>query len=219
MKIKNKFIFIIALLILIILMFTNTSYGASVEAFNTWVEKNQAQLTVLLEGYDYVVINNFYQNKVRIYYTLAPNNKFYINEEAPFVGSRRFLRSRSDWGQNYYYYYTFNENGDNNFVLPISLSKDKIHTDNIECSINDYNVNNVIYSSSDVYGTNCEKVIATKKALPLLLTKVVVGEIVKVEQITEIVSKVTQMIVPTGLVIFGILFVILLIKSVISRAT
>lgn len=104
-------------------------------------------------------------------------------------------------------------------MLPTSLRKDNIQTQDIECSINNYSVNNIVYSSSDVYGTNCKDVIVSKKALPLLHKKVVVGEIVKVEQITETASKVAKMIIPIGLAIFGILFVILLAKLVISQVT
>lgn len=110
MKIRNKFIFIIVLMSLTLSIFTNTSFGASISAFNEWVEKNKEELSILLDGYDYVIVNNFYQDKIRMYYTRAKNNKFYFNEESPFYGDRRFLRSKSDLGNSYFYYYTFNPN-------------------------------------------------------------------------------------------------------------
>lgn len=219
MKLKYKIIFITVLMLLIIYICSSTSFGASSSAFNEWVEQNKEQLTVLLDGYDYVIVNNYWQNYVAMYYTNAKNNKFYLGEDYLVNGNRRYMLSRSDLGNNYYGIVNFNPSNNNTFQCPSSLATSFNSVSGDSRIINNYSASSILYSSKDVYDKNCSGVIFEKKALPLLQKEVVVGEIVKVEQITETANKVAKMIIPIGLVVLSIGLLIYVIKSVILRMT
>lgn len=84
---------------------------------------------------------------------------------------------------------------------------------------------------SEIIATNTEirstsdssKVFFQPTPVPSIFTigemTVEIPAVETVEQIPEMMAKVLTMIIPVGLVVFGIVLVILLIKLVISRAT
>lgn len=83
-KHKLLFTFLIILAFSFILLI-RPSYCADIDIFNAWVEENKEELNIRLDGYEYVIINNYWQNYVGLYVTNAPNTKFYFLEKTPIT--------------------------------------------------------------------------------------------------------------------------------------
>lgn len=76
---------------------------------------------------------------------------------------------------------------------------------------------NVVYSTCNIYKKGTQEVVF--QPTPQLVGEVTIPEITQVEEIPQMMGKVLEMIIPIGLIIFGIGLLILLVRLVISRMT
>ena len=172
-------------------------YAADVEMFENWVNENRDELNELLQGYEYLIVNNVYRNHISLYYAPSNDTVFTISEEGAVSGSRRVvLSASSSLGDNVYDVKFFNDNNDNNFSIPVlNYGFGACTGDNR--IINNYSLDNVLYASSAFTADGVN--ITTKKALPLPGKLAPVVEKVEVEMGTVLLEIVK--IIPLILVV------------------
>ena len=147
----------------------NKVFAADVDEFENWLKYNSSELCAMLDGYDYLIVNNFYQNYLVLYYTNVSDNSFKLDiSQSQAYGTRAKLSSVSPAGDNLFACVILNPNNDNNFVVPGGLLNEFTSFSGNNNLINNYKLDNILYASSSFLAG--KEVIDTKKVLPLFTT-------------------------------------------------
>lgn len=202
---KRKVLIFALLFIAFIFCFSfnnNNVYAADLDLFNEFLQENGSELSKMLEGYDYLIINNTYQNYITLYYTNCENNLFYWNSENGSYGHRFRLHSSSDLGKDLYSLYIFNINNDNEFVMPTSLRTEFSAMSGNNMLVNNYSLDNILFSNCNFVADDV--VVDTKKALPLFTTLAPIVAEVQTQGVVQEILDILNMILVVVVSLLGL---------------
>lgn len=218
MKIKNKILFILGLFFIFLLFLNINSVNASVDIPEVVMEKAKE----LNHGYDnFVVLQDTITKEFYLpYETSVYNESNYQNVSWKYTKYKGvYCLVTPSWfktGLKVYRNGSFIDTSTNNVG---SNSIIQLSMDGIELEI--------VYSSKDVIYHNIDGVTNGTVFFPQPVTEIpeqetlttTIPALETVEQIPVAMIQTLKIVIPVGLVIFGTLLLILLVKSVISRVT
>lgn len=150
MKIKYK-LYILGFLFTFLIFFSFSSEvkACDISSFNSFMNSNKEEFENIVDGYSYVIVNNWYLNYIVMFYTNVSNTDFYIQDDGFVRGDRKRISSKSsNSNNNLFKAVILNPNNDNNFVLP-SLSTDFSSSISGDTTIiNNWNKENIVLTDN-----------------------------------------------------------------------
>lgn len=209
MNLKNK-LFIITLIALCILLFFNIStVNATVDV--TYKNENLQLPDFPSEVSDYAYKIVVERGKAEKYVLCCRKIPFIHQEECSYFGSYNADCINVTDGSCVFY-----------SIIPGTTTiweKDTYFTGNFH-GFSGFNINwyGMIYSNADILNKDDGAVFFQETPqVVTTTTTTTITKIAKVEELPKIIAEILKVIIPVGLVIFGMVLLILVIKSVISR--
>lgn len=206
---KNKFLLIFILFTLLLSLFYTPSFGRSA------VGSNGVDINIpdsIIYNYPYFIIYGVSSNQCYLVYSTSPFST-YTERRSTGAVVRYFSPSDSSvclYRANIY----FSSTGFHYYDLPNDISSLPTSTFYSEgCPVSD-DIHECHFSSFDIYKRSSDELVF--QASPLEM-KVTIPAIQEVKEIPQAMGKVLTMIIPIGLIIFGIGLVISLILYSRSR--
>lgn len=194
---KNKFFYF--LILFFVLFFSNVCLAVD-------FTYNISEIQEVKDGFNYCLIELENGNKYLLCCNSSTYNYLCFNNEETGQVILSCKESCSNWDIGTLSVYHFNNSLNTfDFVETIGWGDRKYKP-----------IKQVIGSSCDIkYMNNSSEIFFQKTPVPLI--KVTVGVLEGIQEIPQVIMKVVQLIIPIGLVIFGILLLVLLIRWVILR--
>lgn len=209
---KNKFFLILLIFFILILVFCVSSFASTELQFSNGEKYTFPDFSDKVQNKDYCIVYGNNENVgtyfILLVYDKEQNNPYLYNSSGNYSLKLFPTDKKVEYSNSirYNYYFVRSNNASSWSYSSTSDASGFYFSGGI------YGV----YTTQDLKDTEGNVVF---QPTPQLVGEVTIPEITQVGEIPQMMGKVLEMIIPIGLIIFGIGLLILLVRLVISRMT